>query len=370
MKARRRVPVNLPRGCVAALVAATVLGVAPAEAQVVRSRIMQTPPPGAAKPAADDGLAGGGFYLEADAVTQNEDTHHVVADGGVEARYKGRVLRADHVDYDSQSGEVVASGGVRILEPDGTAQFADSLTLDKSMSTGFAEGFSTRLQDNVKIAAASAKRENGNVTTLNHVVFTPCPVCAETGNSHPTWSIRAASVVEDKRRKTLTFHHAVLQILGFPVFYVPVMRGPDPTSQRKSGLLLPVITFAGRRGASYEQPYYLVLSPSSDLTITPQINGKVNPFLNLEWRKRFYSGSVDFRAGYTYDQDFASGDNRFGPSTSRSFLLGSGEFQLTPKWQWGFTAERASDKLIFDKYSVNDVFVDRRPCTLMAAIDR
>ena len=371
MKARRRFPASFVSVTLLAGAAGWLAAPASARAQVVRSRVVALPaapaPPLAAAPKPDDGLSGGGFYLEADVVTQNDETHHVVAQGAVQARYKDRVLRADYVDYDSQSGVVVAKGKVQVIDPDGSAQFADSLTLDKSMSTGFAEGFSTRLQGNVKIAAATATRQTADVTTLDHVIFTPCPVCETPGHTHPTWSIRARSVTEDKRRKTLTFHGAVVEILGLPVFYVPAMTGPDPTSARKSGLLLPVVTFAGRRGPSYEQPYYLALTPSSDLTVTPQVNERVNPFLNLEWRKRFYSGLVDMRGGYTYDRDFTSGGKKFGALTSRSYVLGSGVFQLTPKWQWGFTAERASDKLIFDKYSVGDVFLDRG---LYAADDR
>ncbi len=344
-----------------ALVAAACLSAVPASAQIIRGRLTPLPPSVAqtAKPGTADGLAGGGFYLQADTVSQSDETHHIVAEGGVEARYNGRVMRADSVDYDSETGAVVARGKVQVIEPDGTAQFADYLTLDKSMSTGFAQGFSTRLQGDVKIAAAGARRENADVTILDHVIFTPCPVCETPGHTHPTWSIRARSVVENKRRKTLTFHHAVVEVFGLPIFYVPIISGPDPTSARKSGLLLPVITFAGRRGASYEQPYYIAVSPSQDLTVTPQINGKVNPFLNLEWRKRFYSGQFDLRGGYTYDQDFNSSGDKFGRRTSRSYILGGGVFQLSPKWQWGFTAERASDKLIFDKYSVGEVFSDR-----------
>ncbi len=99
-----------------------------------------------------------------------------------------------------------------------------------------------------------------------------------------------------------------------------------------------------------------MISPSQDLVISPQINSKVNPFLNIDYRQRFYSGALDVRAGYTYDQDFTSGGSKFGPDTSRSYILGSGVFDLSPRWQWGFTAERASDKLIFDKYSIRNVF--------------
>jgi LPS-assembly protein len=307
-------------------------------------------------PPEDDGLAGGGLYLESDTLTQNQTTHHVVATGGVEIRYKGRVLRADRVDYNADSGEMGASGNVEIINPDGSAQFAETITLDKSMSEGFAEGFSTRMEGHVQIAAASIERKSDAVTDLRQVIYTPCPVCAENGQKHPTWSIRARSVVEDKARRTLTFKDAVVEVLGQPILYFPVLPAADPTAVRKSGLLLPLLTFSGPRGVSYEQPYYQVITSDQDLLITPQINSLVNPFLKLDYRKRFYSGTIEVRAGYTYDYDFTSGGDKFGADTSRSYILADGNFQLSPAWSWGFTAQRASDKLIFDKYSVTDVF--------------
>jgi LPS-assembly protein len=314
----------------------------------------QTPRP--ATPRADDGLAGGGFYLEADTLTQNSDTHHIVASGGVEARYKGRVLRAESLDYNSTTGTVVAKGHVKLIEPDGTAQFAETLSLDKSLSEGFVVGFSARMQANVRIAAESAERKGGEVTEFHHVIYTPCAACIDHGQHQPTWSIRARSVTENKLRKNLVFRGAVIKILGQEILYLPVLESADPAAERKSGLLVPQLTFSGPRGVSFEQPYYISLSDSQDLLITPQINASVNPFLSVDWRKRFYSGTVELRAGYTYEKDFTSGGDRFGAETSRSYILGNGNFALSPNWSWGFTAERASDKLIFQKYSVSDVF--------------
>jgi len=333
------------------------------------NQIRSSLPPPPAKPtkAPDDGLSGGGFYIEADVLTQNETTHHIAASGGVEARYKGRVLRADFVDYDTTSQVVTARGHVQILNTDGTAQFADAITLDKTMSAGFAAGFSARLQGDVKIAAERAHRRGDEVTEFDRAIYTPCPTCDVKNGIRPTWSIRAVRVVEDKRRKTLTFHHAVIQIKGVGVFYLPVMQTADPAAERKSGLFLPLVTFSGERGFSYSQSYYQVISPSQDVTITPQINSRVNPFLNVEWRKRFYSGETDIRAGYTFDRDFTSGGSKFGPATSRSYILGDGQFQISDKWHWGFTAERTSDPLLFDKYSITDVYRDRG---LYAADDR
>jgi len=312
--------------------------------------------PKPATPPADDGLAGGGFFLEADTLSQNETTHHIVATGGVEARYKGRVLRAERVDYDSRTGVVVATGHVKVIEPDGTAQFADTISLDKTMSEGFATGFSSRMQANVRIAAESADRKNDNLTEFHHVIYTPCAACADHGQKHPTWSIRARSVTEDRKHQSLVFRGAVIQVLGQEVLYLPVLESADPSAERKSGLLMPMLTFSGPRGASFEQPYYVALSPDQDILITPQLNANVNPFLSIDWRKRFYSGTTEVRLGYTYDYDFTSGGDKFGTETSRSYILANGAFQISPAWTWGFTAEQASDKLIFAKYSVTDVY--------------
>jgi LPS-assembly protein len=327
---------------------------------------MAAPPKAPAVAAPDDGLAGGGFYLEANSLLKDDTNHRVTATGDVEARYKGRVIRADSLDYDTQTGIVTATGHVRIVEANGATQFADKISLDKEMSEGFALGFSTRLGQDVKIAAARTQRQSDTITVLERVIYTPCQVC-ERGHQKPTWSIRAKRVIENKTKKTLLFQDAVIQVMGVNVLYFPALPAPDPTADRKSGLLVPMVTVSGDRGFSWEQPYYQVISPSQDITITPQINARVNPFLITDYRARFYSGLLDVRAGYTYDQDFTSGGDKFGPDTSRSFILGSGEFQINQAWSWGFTAERTSDPLIFDKYSIPDVFVDRG---LYAADDR
>ncbi len=325
---------------------------APASAIATKPARPPTPQP-------DDGLKGGGFYLEADDLTQFDAEHRILATGSVEARYKGRTLRADELDYRTDTGVVIVRGHVKIINSDGSAQFADSITLDKDFAEGMATAFSTRLADNVKIAAASARRRSADVTELDHVIFTPCQVCVENGSSKPTWSIRARRVIENHAKKTLYFHDAVIQVKGVPVLYFPAFSTADPTAPRKSGFLVPYVTISGSRGFSYEQPYYQVISPSQDLIIAPQINSRVYPFLNLEYRKRFYSGVTDIRAGFSVDQNFTSDGAKFGPVTGHVYVLGSGDFQLSPAWQWGFTAERTSDKLLFQKYSTNDVYSDR-----------
>jgi LPS-assembly protein len=313
----------------------------------------------------DDGLNGGGFYLEANQLIDDETNHTVSAHGQVEARYQGRVVRANEITYDTTTGVVTAKGDVAIVNADGTSQFSQSAVLDRQLSVGVAMAFSSHLKDNITIAASSVARKSADIQELNQAIFTPCPVCAK--NPHPTWSIHASKVVEDKKRQIIYFRDAVVEIHGIPVAYIPAMSVPDPDVKRKSGLLIPQINVSTLRGLSYEQPYLQVISPSEDLVISPQLNTKVDPFLNVDWRKRFYNGAIDVRAGYTFEQDFDQHGERLGNATSRSYILAKGLFAIDDNWNWGFTAERASDPLIFDRYSVADPFIERG---LYAADDR
>jgi len=301
-----------------------------------------------------------GFYLEADELFEDDTTSIVTARGNVEGRYQGRTVRARELQYERRTGRVLARGAVRIVNPDGTVQFADEIELDDQFRAGVAVGFSTRLAQNVKIAAARATRRSEDVQELDRAIYTPCNVCVEDGvASAPTFSIQAERVTQDRRRRVIVYRNAVLRVFGAPVLALPYFAHPDPTAERASGLLIPRVGLSDRRGLSYEQPYLHVISPSADIVISPQINTKVNPFLNLDYRQRFYSGDLQVRAGYTFERDFNGEGQRFGDQTSRSYILGRGDFDLNERWSYGFSAERVSDDTLFDRYSIQDVF-DRR----------
>jgi LPS-assembly protein len=328
------------------------------------------PPP--APPPVDDGLGPKGFYLEADSLIRDDKTKVWTAQGQVEARYQGHVIRGDKVVYHVETGMVTIDGHARIINADGTAVAANHVALDDKLRAGFARGFSSeeKLPINssnayaaatvdVRFAADVAIRRSETVSELDRAVYTPCSVCAANGSPKtPTWSIRASKVIQDHAKHILYYRNAVIEVKGAPVFYAPVFWFPDPQSPKTSGLLMPQVEVSNKRGASYQQAYYWVISPSQDLSISPQINTKVAPLLNLDYRQRFYSGELDIRGGYTYERDFNSEGERFGDLTSRSYILAHGDFNLNKDWSWGFSANRTSDRYIFDKYDISNVFQD------------
>ena len=343
----------------------------------------QTPTAKAA-PAHTDGLKPGELYMEADRLVRDEKAGVTTAEGSVEVRYEDRTLRADRLVYkeappppegqprqpaDKEApaqGVIRAYGHVQIIHDNGEVEYADELTLDDKMQAGVALGFAARMHDqrlnqNVEIAGASAVRRSDDIQELNKAIYTPCAICVGDKPKSPTWSITADRVVEDKIRHIIYYRHARIHVLGVPVLYLPVFWHADPSAERQSGLLSPRIGASNRRGFSYEQPYLLVISPSADLTLSPQINTKVNPLLNGEYRQRFNSGVVDFRFGYTHEADVDGSGNRFGDNTNRSYILARGAFQIDDHWSAGFTAERTSDPLLFDKYDIGRVYEARGP---------
>lgn len=338
--------------------ALALVGAKPMTAQA--QLFARTPNPAPLPPGpADTALGKDGYYLEADTVIRDDVHHTITARGSVEARYNGKVLRTDEFVYDQNTDLVTAHGDVQLLNPDGTSEFAKDMTLDKDFTAGLALAFSTRQEPNVKMVADEAIRLNKDAMALNKAAFTVCDICSADGEAkEPTWSIQAAQVIQDPEHKVIYYHHAVIRIAGLPVAYMPIFWHVDPSAKRGSGLLAPQIAI-DRRGFSYQQPYLWVISPSADLVIAPQLNTRVPSILTGEYRERFYSGQIDARFGYTYAKQFDSDGHPYDNLTSRSYLLSSGAFVINPNWTWGFSAERVTDPLLFQRYAVPNAFDPR-----------
>ena len=365
--ARNAMPACCGRASKAVLMigaAAVALSASAAIAKPVQSLTAIPSPKAAATPAApDDGLGPKDVYLEADSVVDDRAQKLVTATGHVEARYQGRTLRADKVTYNSVTGVSHATGNVVVVSADGTVEYSTDTELDDQFRTAVALGFSTRMQGNSTMVAGAAIRRTEVINELNNGLYTPCAICKSDGKTpkKPTWSIQAKTIIEDREHQVIYYKHAIIRILGLPVFYAPIFWHPDPTAKRSSGLLAPRrISYSKRLGATYEQPYYWAINPSSDLIVMPQISTRVAPMLNLTYRQQFYTGEIDIRTGYTYEQEFDS-HTKFGDDTSRSYILATGAFQLDPKWTVGFGAERVTDPTLFQRYSTGKIYVDRGP---------
>lgn len=289
--------------------------------------------------------------LTADNVYVVEDENLVIAEGNVKAEHEGRVMTADRLTYNRQTARVRAEGNVTILEPDGTQRFAEEIETDGDLANGYAVGFSMRTPDGATAAADLARRENETRNTLERLVYTSCEICE--GETTPTWAIRARKAVFDEEDGMYSYRDAVVEIAGIPVIYLPWFAHPDPQAERRSGFLFPTVGSSSKTGILYQQPYYWAISPYQDLTIAPRYNSQVNPLLELDYRKRFWSGQVNFNVSATNERDFDSDGEKFGDKEWRGHLFGDGRFQINDHWQWGFGVEKMTDDLYTKRYDID-----------------
>ncbi|MCI4643851.1 MAG: LPS assembly protein LptD [Hyphomonadaceae bacterium] len=291
--------------------------------------------------------------LIADSLFENEQENSVIAEGNVEARYQGRILKADRVVYSRSTNKVRATGNVIILDPDGTERFADEVEVNSNLSDGYAIGFSVRMPNGGKAVANSAIRQEGGLNALDQVIYTSCEVCDE--NDTPTWALRARRAVLDEEDQMISYRDAVLEVAGIPVFYLPYFAHPDPSSDRRSGLLFPDLGVSSKVGVFYQQPYYWAISDHQELTIAPAVYEKVNPLLELDYSKRFWSGRLNINTSVTQEKLFDSDGERIEESDDsvRSHVFADGLFALNQTWDWGFGLERTSDDLYLRRYDID-----------------
>jgi LPS-assembly protein len=289
--------------------------------------------------------------LEADTIERGESDDIIIATGNVTSRAQGRLIRADKIIYNQRTGIVNAIGNVTIVNPDGTSSFADQLTLDDELSTGVAGNFTARLANNGLLASSAAVRREGVGNLLSNVIYTACEVCKD-GKKKPTWLVRARRANQNERAETINYNDVVFEVKGVPVLYVPYFQHPDPSVGRRSGLLQPKPGQSSRYGYFWEQPYLQVIDRSSDITITPLISQYLNPLLQAQYRRAFFSGNLNLEGSVTREKFFGKRGEKFGDLEWRSHLFARAKFDINETWNWGFGAETASDDLYLFRYRI------------------
>ncbi len=331
--------------CFAGLDPATAAEAEQDEPLTVGERASAVP---AAPPLREDGREA--ILFEAEVVTRAKENDPIVAEGNVRAYFGERYLRADRLSYDPNTDIVIAEGNVSITDQSLETVFAGRVELTGDLRDGIAENFSALLEENARLAAESAVREQGARTKLRNAVYTACNVCDEDGDARtPTWRVKALRVTRDEERKVVRFHHAFLELKGVPILYAPFLQAPDPSVERQSGFLTPLIGASSRLGFNFELPYYLAISNHQDATLYPKYTSNDGVLWQGEYRRRDDSGYHVFQGGYIgYKPDPTEVD----VPGKRWHVFAKGYRDLGDRLRVGYDVERVSDDTYLRRYDV------------------
>ncbi|MDK4714540.1 LPS-assembly protein LptD [Rhizobium sp. CNPSo 4039] len=297
---------------------------------------------------------GSKLVLSSNELVYNKDTQIVTATGAVQINYGGYRMVAQKVEYNQKSGRMTALGNVELITPDGNRMYGDKMDVTDSFSDGFVNALRIEMPDNTRMVAEKGERVGGNQLILTKGVYTACMACSEQGRA-PLWQVKAQRVVQNGVTHTIRLEHARFELFGQPIAYVPWITVPDNTVKRKSGFLFPSVTVSQRLGVGVTVPYYYVISPSMDATVTATGYSNQGLLLQGEFRQRFENGTHTLRvAGISQmNPDAFTAGTTDAEHKTRGMINSKADFRINPRWTFGWDVMAQSDNNFSRTYGLD-----------------
>jgi LPS-assembly protein len=298
----------------------------------------------------DEGLP---MLVQADEMLYDYENDKITAIGSVEIYYNLYVLLADKVVYDRNLDRMFAEGNVKLTQPDGNVIFANEFEVTGDFREGFIQSLSLVTPDQARVIASSAERVDGNIVVFNKAIYTACEIRRNDPDAKPLWQIRANRVVHNQEEQIIEFEQATFEFLGVPIAYFPYFFHADPTVKRKSGFLIPSISQSDDLGTDIALPYFWVIAPNMDATITPRYLSEQGFMLETELRHRVETGTYTIQAAGLRQQNPNQFAGTVGDRELRGMVRFQGDFQLSDQWTFGWDGTAISDDTFMNLYDLN-----------------
>jgi LPS-assembly protein len=195
-------------------------------------------------------------------------------DDDVVITYRDRTVKADHIEYDTDTGELTATGHLRVTGgPNHEDISASHGTMNLAKQTG-------RFYD-VKgsVGVKPAVNSKTVYVSSNPFLFTGRMV-ERTGPQEyeiydgtvtscqlpdPDWLLSAGRFSVDgtmAKGKNSIFH-----VMNLPLLYLPYVTHPVDTEARQSGIMIPTPSNSSTKGIGIGEEFYWSMNRSTDLTV-------------------------------------------------------------------------------------------------------
>jgi len=252
--------------------------------------------------------------VQLEAQQQRKQGNTFYADGDVDIHYGLVRLRADHAQYNSETGEARVTGHVRydtdtqsLESTDGVYNFRTGQgTFHHVRGTVRAVRLANKnvlVSQNPFLFSAREVRRIGEQTyQIYNAWVTVCPA------DRPTWKFytRRATIRIEKNAR---MHDANFRLLGVPILYLPFASVPVGQHLRQSGFLIPEIGQSTLKGFIFGDAFYWAPVSWFDSSINTELFSRRGPALIVDLRAK----PVDsFSASY----HFFGVDDRGLPGTN------------------------------------------------------
>lgn len=236
--------------------------------------------------------------LTLDSDTQSQDGDLYTLKGHVEIHYEDRTLYADTITYNKDTSQLTLEGNVKMVGGENN-EYIQASHGDYDLATGTGHFYDVNGSIQLRtppagnaptsikttVVGPSAPVDRTAYTNENPFLFWGREVVKNGPNDytiydgsvtscllpHPDWQLYS-----NKFKVANGSAHAgftTFRLLGIPVLFLPYASHPTDTTQRQSGLLIPVFGYSsasnntGSKGITIGEQVYVVVNRSVDFTI-------------------------------------------------------------------------------------------------------
>jgi len=244
------------------------------------------------------------WEITADRITRQLNPQIVIGEGNVVMQRiegeggSGLVLKADWVEYNVDKGTVHARGNLSMQSAKENVVAAEAV-LNLYDETASLTDTTLYIPDsNLHFTGGKAEKTGPITYHFENGSFTTCPL--EEGKT-PPWRFSSAEATV-KTEGVTVLKHTVLRVKEIPILYSPYLAFPV-YQKRKTGFLLPEFSQSNRNGTGLITPYFVNLSPSTDITLYPGYLARRGMTAGIEARYiADYGSQGTLAASYQYDK--------------------------------------------------------------------
>lgn len=218
--------------------------------------------------------------LKADRLQSTAD-RRTEAEGAVELRQGGVLIKADRLVYRPPIDRAVASGNVRV-EREGAVYTGRELDIGLKDFSGWF--LAPEFEFPVLGTRGRAERmdfSSRTRMTAAEARYTSCPRSDD--GAEPDWQLQARKITLDFDANEGLAEGGRLRFQGVSIVALPRITFPI-TGERKSGWLPPTVNLDSRSGFELSVPYYWNIAPNRDATLTPRVITRRGAGMDAEYR--------------------------------------------------------------------------------------
>ena len=290
------------------------------------------------------------MLLKADTVEFDTNTGVTTARGHVEIDYEGEILLADKVIYDQNADTVTAIGHLVLLRADGTTVFSDHAVLTNQMRDGVLQGFAALIGKTGRLAGTYATRTGGVRTVATRAAYTNCKVCNKPGQRVPVWQVEAARVIYDEPAHRIFYRDAVIDAFGIPIFYTPALHEFGSNGQALVGHPPPAGRQFERARLDRARPGLHFAQRFQDFTIAPFITSQKGDVLKPSIASAGTMAASGCKPSVGYNPH---GGDLNDQHQTYSSIFGAGVLQLDDTWKAGYDLQLSSNETWLELYKIS-----------------